>query len=93
MYTYLKNVTKIESDLMKEIIAWEGEDKEMANFVAQDRLDVQEAKDRYFKGHMGSLSSFIDRLDTCVRERLVVAFAEDLGSDWVETNLGYRVNV
>jgi len=40
---------------------------------------------------MGSLKSFIDRMDTHPREGVVVALAADLGKDWVLENLGYEV--
>jgi len=40
---------------------------------------------------MGSLRHFIDRMDTHPREGVVMAFAADLGEDWVLENLGYEV--
>ena len=40
---------------------------------------------------MGSLKSFIDRMDTHPREGVVLALAADLGSDWVAKNLGWEV--
>ena len=58
---------------------------------AEDRNDVLEVKSRFNKGHMGSLKSFIDRMDTHPREGVVMAFVSDLGEDWVLKNLGYEV--
>lgn len=92
MYKFLENVVKLEQDLMQEVISYEGVDNEMANFVAQDRNDVIEAKDLHNAGKIAELSTHIDRLDTFIREGIVVAFAKDLGDDWVRKNLGYEVN-
>lgn len=87
----LMNLHKLEKSLWKEIVQWEGKDKEMANFVAQDRNDVIEARSLYFTGDMAKLTKHIDPLDTYIREAIVVAFAADLGNDWVCENLGYEV--
>lgn len=92
MYKFLENVVKLEQDLMQEVISYEGVDNEMANFVAQDRNDVIEAKDLHNAGKIAELSTHIDSLDTFIREGIVVAFAKDLGNDWVRKNLGYEVN-
>jgi len=89
---FLENLTKLEKSLWKEIVAWEGVDKDMQNFVAQDRNDVIEAKYRFNRGHIGSLRSFVDSLDTYIRDGVVTAFAADLGNDWVRENLGYEIN-
>jgi hypothetical protein len=64
----------------------------MANFYAQDRSDVIEAKSLYFADKADEFRTHIDRLDTFIREAIVIAFAKDLGSDWVLKNLGYEVN-
>ena len=93
MYKFLENVVALEKDLMQDVIANEGIDKEMANFYAQDRNDVIEAKDLHNAGKIAELSTHIDRLDTFLREGIVVAFAKDLGNDWVAENLGYEVRV
>jgi hypothetical protein len=63
----------------------------MAEMYAEDRNDVIEVKDRFNRGHMGSLRTFIDRMDTHPREGVVLALAADLGSDWVAKNLGWEV--
>lgn len=93
MYKFLKNVVALEASLMQDVIANEGVDQEMANFYAQDRNDVIEAKSLYFADKANEFRTHIDRLDTSIREAIVIAFAEDLGSDWVLKNLGYEVRV
>jgi len=91
MYKFLKNVVELERSLMQDIIANEGIDREMANFYAQDRNDVIEAKSLYFAGKIEELRTHIERLDTYIREGVVMAFVADLGNDWVEENLGWSV--
>ncbi len=93
MYKFLENVVNLESSLMQDVIAHEGVDQEMANFYAQDRNDVIEAKSLYFAGKADEFRTHIDRLDTFIREGIVIAFAKDLGNDWVLKNLGYEVRV
>ena len=87
----LKNLYKLERNLWNEMVAYEGVDKEMAEFTAMDRNDVITAKELYNAGEIAILRGHIDYLDTCVRERVVIAFADDLGSDWVRANLGWSV--
>lgn len=93
MYKFLKNVVALEASLMQDVIANEGVDRDMANMYAQDRNDVIEAKSLYFANKANEFRTHIDRLDTSIREAIVIAFAEDLGSDWVLKNLGYEVRV
>lgn len=93
MYKFLKNVVALEASLMQDVIANEGVDRDMANMYAQDRNDVIEAKSLYFADKANEFRTHIDRLDTSIREAIVIAFAEDLGSDWVLKNLGYEVRV
>ena len=93
MYKFLKNVVALEASLMQDVIANEGVDRDMANMYAQDRNDVIEAKSLYFADKADEFRTHIDRLDTSIREAIVIAFAEDLGSDWVLKNLGYEVRV
>jgi len=88
---FLKNLTKLEQNLWKSHVEFMGVDNDMAEMYAEDRNDVIEAKYRYKRGHMGSLRHFIDRMDTHPREGVVMAFAADLGEDWVLENLGYEV--
>lgn len=93
MYRFLENIVKLERDLMKDVVAYEGIDQEMADFYAQDRNDVIEAKSLYFAGKANEFRTHIDRLDTFIREAIVIAFAKDLGNEWVSVNLGYEVRV
>ena len=88
---FSENLTKLEKNLWKSHVEFVGVDHDMAEMYAEDRNDVLEVKDRYKRGHMGSLRTFIDRMDTHPREGVVMAFAADLGEDWVLKNLGYEV--
>tara|TARA_B100000212_G_C27338747_1_gene518126 strand:- start:905 stop:1273 length:369 start_codon:yes stop_codon:yes gene_type:complete len=91
MYKFLENVVKLENQLMQDVIANEGIDNEMANFYAQDRNDVIKAKDLHNAGKIAELKQHVDYLDTYIREGVVMAFVADLGSEWVEENLGWSV--
>ena len=91
MYQFLKNVVELENNLMQDVIHFEGVDNGLANMYAQDRNDVQEAKKLYLAEDIPSLKAHIDRLDTSIREGVVMAFVNDLGNDWVEDNLGWSV--
>jgi|TARA_Y100000385_G_scaffold138269_1_gene143637 hypothetical protein len=88
---FLENLTKLEKNLWNSHVEFVGVDHDMAEMYAEDRNDVLEVKSRFNKGHMGSLKSFIDRMDTHPREGVVMAFVSDLGEDWVLKNLGYEV--
>lgn len=91
MYKFLENVVNLESRLMQDVIEFEGVDQGMADMYAQDRNDVIEAKSLYFSGKANEFRTHIDRLDTSIREGIVIAFAQDLGNEWVLNNLGYEV--
>jgi len=88
---FLENLTKLEKNLWKEIVAYEGVDKEMQNFVAQDRNDVIDCKHLFQTGKINALINKINNLDTYIREGIVVAFSKDLGEEWVLNALGYEV--
>jgi len=87
----LKNLYKLERILWNKMVAYEGVDKEMAEFKAMDRNDVITAKELYQAGEYEMLKGHIDYLDTYIREAVVMAFVDDLGVDWVENNLGWSV--
>jgi len=91
MYQFLKNVVALESNLMQDVIEFEGVDQDMANMYAQDRNDVIKAKELHNAGKIEELAKHINRLDTSIREGIVIAFVDDLGNDWVEKNLGWSV--
>jgi len=90
-YKFLENVVKLESNLMQESIHWEGKDKDMSEMYAQDRNDVIRAKQLFNKGDYQILKCHIDDLDTSIRDGVVMAFAEDMGKDWVANILGWNV--
>jgi len=93
MYKFLENVVALESSLMQNVIEFEGVDKEMANFYAQDRNDVIACKDLFLAGKINQLNNKLNNLDTYIREGIVVAFSKDLGEEWVLNALGYEVRV
>jgi predicted KAP-like P-loop ATPase len=93
MYKFLKNVVALESSLMQDVIANEGVDQEMANFYAQDRNDVIRCKELFAAGKINQLNNKLNHLDTHIREGIVVAFAKDLGAEWVKNAFGYEVRV
>jgi|TARA_R100000455_G_scaffold28099_1_gene17460 hypothetical protein len=90
-YKFLENVVKLESNLMQESIHWEGKDKGMSEMYAQDRNDVITAKKLFNEGDYQILKCHIDDLDTSIRDGVVMAFAEDMGKDWVANILGWNV--
>jgi hypothetical protein len=87
----LQNVIKLEKDLWNAHVEFMGVDNDMAEMYAQDRNDVIEANGLWKAGKIAELKTHIDRLDTSIREGVVIAFAEDLGSQWVEEQLGWSV--
>jgi hypothetical protein len=42
-------------------------------------------------GKINQLNNKLNNLDTSIREGIVIAFAEDLGAEWVKNALGYEV--
>lgn len=88
---FLENLYKLEKSLWNEMVSYEGVDKEMAEFTAMDRNDVITAKDLYKSGEYEMLKGHIDYLDTYIREGVVMAFAADLGTEWVYNTLGWDV--
>ena len=89
---FLENLFKLERNLWNEMVSYEGVDKEMAEFTAQDRNDVIKAKELYKANDVAELKKHVDYLDTYIREGVVMAFVADLGEGWVFENLGYTVN-
>jgi hypothetical protein len=87
----LKNITKLEKTLWKEIVEYVGVDNEMANFVAQDRNDVITCKELLQAGKITALRNKVNHLDTFIRDGVVLALAKDLGDEWVSNALGYEV--
>jgi len=91
MYKFLENIVDLEKNLMQDVIAHEGKDREMANWYAQDRNDVIAAKELYHADKITDLKAHVEDLDTFIRDAIVMAFAADLGGDWVADNLGWDV--
>jgi hypothetical protein len=66
-------------------------DSELVDMYKGDRDDFVKAVELYNNADSVALSDHIYHMDTEPREDLVVAFAEDLGKEFVEVNLGYSV--
>lgn len=61
------------------------------DMYADDQADFKKAVKCFREADDVALSKLVDYMDTSPREELIVAFAEDLGKQWVELTLGYEV--
>ena len=89
---FLENLYKLEKSLWNEMVSYTGVDKEMEEFTAMDRNDVITCKELFKAGKITALRNKLNNLDTYIREGIVMAFAADLGAEWVRNALGYEVN-
>ena len=66
--------------------------EDMADMYKQDAQDftsiLNMIKDKNYSG----AQKLLKFMDTLPREGAIVAIARDLGNDWVEENLGWRIN-
>lgn len=88
-YVFLKNTVNLINSYMQDVIEYEGVDREMANFVAQDRNDAIKVKEMILDQDYKEASEFLNLLDTYPREGLVMALIADLGADVVKEKLGF----
>jgi len=86
-YEILSNVKHIKAELI-DLAGPYGENYQM---YIDDVWDVETAITLYEAGDVKELAKHIDQMDTSPREDLVVAFANDLGKEFVEDYLGYEV--
>ncbi len=86
-YEILSNVKNIKAELI-DLSGTYGENYQM---YIDDVHDIETAITLYEAGDVKKLAKHIDQMDTSPREDLVVAFANDLGKEFVEDYLGYEV--
>jgi hypothetical protein len=65
--------------------------EDFKELYVDDQADFRKAVEHFRKADDMALSDHIQYMDTDPRENLIVAFAEDLGKQWVELTLGYSV--
>ena len=85
---------------LKNLIKATIEDSKAPWAISEDMVDMykQDAKD--FKAVLNMIKDknysgakkLIQYMDTLPREGAIVAIGYDLGNDWVEENLGWRIN-
>jgi hypothetical protein len=86
-YEILSNVKAVKA----ELIELAGNYGEFHNLYIDDVNDVDTAIALYEAADPQKLAKHIDEMDTAPREELIVAFANDLGKDFVADVLGYEV--
>jgi hypothetical protein len=86
-YTTLTNVNAIKTDLV-ELAGTYGEFYDM---YIDDVRDIETAIELYNKSDAKGLAKHVDHMDTEPREDLILAFANDLGKEFVAQHLGYEV--
>lgn len=84
----LSNVEMLIAQMNKSISDC---DPRIVDMYKDDLNDFVQAVELYNNADSIALSDHISRMDTEPREELVIAFAEDLGKEFVEVNLGYSV--
>ena len=88
---FLENLYKLEKSLWNSHVEFMGVDNDLAEMYAEDRNDVIRCKELFQVGKLNQLNNKLNHLDTHIREGIVVAFAKDLGEEWVMNALGYEV--
>ena len=66
-------------------------DQDMVELYESDRDDFMSCLSMFRNRQIPALRKFIDEMDTGPRDGIVLAFASDLGADWVRDNLGWNV--
>ena len=64
---------------------------DFAEMYREDRDDFKKAVALFRQSDAEALSQHVDYMDTSPREELVVAFAKDLGTQFIELTLGYEL--
>ena len=90
-----RNLNKLITEFKNDAKSDWAIEEDMASMYIQDAEDAQEVAD-LINAPMDStnnyLRRYINRLDTVIREAIIVALAKDLGSDWVASELHWEVN-
>ncbi len=85
------NLSNVEQLINKyDQYADQGHD-DFAEMYREDRDDFKKAVALFRQSDAEALSQHVDYMDTSPREELVVAFAKDLGTQFIELTLGYEL--
>ncbi len=84
-------MNKLAKSFWNDHVHYLGNDDEMAEYAAQDRNDVLDVKALYLSNQYMEMADKIHRLDTCMREAVVLAMIEDAGAAFVKDTTGYYV--
>ncbi len=87
----MKNVKKLIKDLIADSKSEWAIKEDMADMYEQDAADAQKSVDLIKSNKISEAVKHIAYLDTCIREAIVCAIAEDKGKPWVADNLGWEV--
>tara|TARA_B100000676_G_C17252607_1_gene424216 strand:+ start:79 stop:345 length:267 start_codon:yes stop_codon:yes gene_type:complete len=66
--------------------------EDMADMYKQDAKDFKAILNFFKDGNISGAKKLIQFMDTLPREGAIIAIGHDLGNDWVEENLGWRIN-
>ena len=87
----MKNLETLIKDLKNEAQSEWAIAEEMTDMYEQDAKDAQNALDLLSKDWIEAAATHIAYLDTCIRERIVMAIYADKGAEFTAT-LGWEVN-
>ena len=90
--TPLPEINDLARNLWMNHVSEIGKDDDLAEAYAEDRKDVLDAKMLFQTSQIAKLVKDVDLMDTSIRESIVIAFAKDLGVDWVHDTFGYDLN-
>lgn len=66
--------------------------EDMADMYKQDAQDYKSILNFFKDGNISGAKKLIQYMDTLPREHAIISIGYDLGNDWVEENLGWRIN-
>ena len=66
--------------------------EDMADMFKADWQDYVNVNDLIVSGKTHSAMKKLQYMDTLPREHAIISIGYDLGNDWVEENLGWRIN-
>ena len=64
----------------------------MVDMYKQDAQDYKSILNFFKDGNISGAKKLIQYMDTLPREHAIISIGHDLGNDWVEENLGWRIN-
>lgn len=65
--------------------------EDLREMYEADARDIEVVLKSIQEEQFKSVSVFVDRMDTSVREEVVIAIAKDFGTEFVSENFGYNV--